>query len=246
MTMAMAADTAPPRIYVGQVFAQSLSVAWTRLPALAVLAFAFIFVPQALTGFLPPELERIGLIAGLPGLLFEGAAALITYRQVSSSEPIGAIEALRAAMRRFGSLWGMGIISGLGIGLGTLLLIVPGVFLIIAWMPATAAIVAEDIGATTGLDRAWSLTRGCRWALAGLLLLIVGVSLAVALVCVVAATATTVFVPEAIGEQIIVFLLAPLAVTLIQVIAVVPGAAAYAALRAAKEGAGGDVAAIFE
>ncbi len=68
----------------------------------------------------------------------------------------------RHGHRRFMSIFGSGIFSGLGIGLGLLLLIFPGIFLAARWSAAVPAIIAEDCGATDSLRSSWDRTEASR------------------------------------------------------------------------------------
>lgn len=72
---------------------------------------------------------------------------------------------------RFLSLWGMSILTGLGILLGVIALIVPGLYLAARWFVAAPAILAEDISAGDGMSRSWDLTAPTVWSIFGLLLI---------------------------------------------------------------------------
>ena len=80
-------------------------------------------------------------------------------------------ESLRMAVSRLGRLIGLSILMGLGLTLGFVLCIVPGVWLAVAWSLAFVALVAEDLGATAALRRSYSLVRGRFWPTFGVLLI---------------------------------------------------------------------------
>jgi hypothetical protein len=67
-------------------------------------------------------------------------------------------------------LFGMAILSGLGMLVGLLLLIVPGVILYVMWSVSAPALVEERLGPIEALGRSRELTRGARWKVFGLLL----------------------------------------------------------------------------
>ena len=131
-TIAIAAD--PARLEVGRCVIATLRVLWRRGFTLMLLAAPFVFLPELLAALLPPELATVRLAAGLPGLIFVGGATQITYADLASDRPVGIVEAMSEGAGNFGSLWGVGLISNIGAGLGALLLIVPGVLLLVAWM----------------------------------------------------------------------------------------------------------------
>lgn len=55
----------------------------------------------------------------------------------------------------FGSYFGIAILSGLGILLGFVFLIIPGVFLMVRWAPAYGYAMAEDSGVMVALERSF-------------------------------------------------------------------------------------------
>ena len=60
------------------------------------------------------------------------------------------------------------IIYGLAVGIGTVLFIVPGLFLAVSLVFAQPAVILEDAGVIEALKRSWSLTSGNRLKLFGL------------------------------------------------------------------------------
>lgn len=58
--------------------------------------------------------------------------------------------------RRYLSLFGSSLLSGLGIGLGFVLLIIPGIYLSGRWLSCTAYVVAEGKRSSESLSASWS------------------------------------------------------------------------------------------
>ena len=89
----------------------------------------------------------------------------------------------RPSRRTFGagflSYFGASFLSGLGMLLGFILLVAPGIYLMGRWSVATGLVVAEDEVANRSLARSWDLTRASHWALFGAALVCVVVSLAI-------------------------------------------------------------------
>jgi hypothetical protein len=77
---------------------------------------------------------------------------------------------LRFAVRRLGGLFGVAIIGGLLVGLATLALIVPGIWLFVMFSVAVPAMLLERIGPWNALRRSFRLVRHRWWATAGALL----------------------------------------------------------------------------
>ncbi len=65
------------------------------------------------------------------------------------------------------------ILVGLGIGLGAILLIVPGIILSCYWFVAIPASAIERVGPVTAINRSVTLTQGYRWQIFGLAVIFV-------------------------------------------------------------------------
>ncbi len=85
-------------------------------------------------------------------------------------------ELFSAAMPFIGTLFLFSILAGLAIGLGLLLLIVPGLILITIWSVAAPSIVVENRGVIEAFGRSRELVRGEGWSVfAVILLTLIGV-----------------------------------------------------------------------
>lgn len=81
---------------------------------------------------------------------------------------------LRAEGNRFWLYLGMIILTMIGLLIGFLLLIVPGVILMVRWSASTGYLLGKGDGVVESLSSSWRATRGHGWSifLAGLLLII--------------------------------------------------------------------------
>jgi hypothetical protein len=146
---------------------------------------------------------------------------------------------LQKGLGRFFPVLGAAVCAGVGIGLGTLLFVLPGIILATMWYVAIPACVLEGMGPFAALSRSASLTRGSRWKVFGLSLVI----------------ALTIAVPAAILQGVLGFTLGWTGLVLGNYIgrvlggafAAITAAVLYHDLRAAKEGIDVDrIAAVFE
>lgn len=78
----------------------------------------------------------------------------------------------------FGSYFGLAIVSGLGMALGLLLLVIPGLILFVRWAPAYGYVMGEGTGITDGLGKAWQQSAPHFWPIALAMLVPVGFNLA--------------------------------------------------------------------
>lgn len=65
----------------------------------------------------------------------------------------------------FGSYFAVGFLSGLGVIIGLVLLIVPGLYLMARWSLASALVLARSMKATSALRASAEATRPCVWKL---------------------------------------------------------------------------------
>jgi uncharacterized membrane protein len=79
---------------------------------------------------------------------------------------------LTASLSKVLPLLGLTILLTLALVVGTILLIVPGIILYIMWCVTTPALVAEDIGVFEAFSRSQELTKGNRWRIFGIFLLL--------------------------------------------------------------------------
>ena len=84
-------------------------------------------------------------------------------------------------------IW-VSLIVGLGVGIGTLLLVVPGVYLFVAWSVAVPVLLGENLRGMAALRRSRELVRGRWWACAGVLVLAFLLAIIVAAVILLALT----------------------------------------------------------
>lgn len=68
------------------------------------------------------------------------------------------------------TVFGIGLVGGLGIILGLLLLVIPGIFLIVRWSISVPLALAEDVGVTDSLRASYEETEGAFWPILLLLL----------------------------------------------------------------------------
>jgi hypothetical protein len=127
----------------------------------------------------------LSVVALLVGSLWLQGALTATVADLRDGRADATIEATFKRVRPYlGTLFVAGLLTGIGIALGLVALIVPGLFLLTRWILVTPAVVLEGLGATEALRRSWSLVRGHGWTVFGIILVTI----------LLAAIAQTVFV----------------------------------------------------
>ncbi len=247
MTAGTASTNLLPRLSVGWVVRKTFVVVGRRWPGIAALSALFALLPTVIAMFIPDSVHGLAnVVTGLPLLVFDGAVVLITYRELEGPAPISSQDAVQQGFRRFFPLWGLGIITGIAEVIGVLLLIVPGLILLVGWLPATAVLMIEGCGPMKALDRAWTLTRGERWRIAAVVAIFSGGVVALFLPLVLAGAAIGAMLgSQGPASQAAIGVAAGVWAAALYAFAAVGGAVVYAGLRQVKEGASADIAAVF-
>jgi hypothetical protein len=173
---------AAPEFRIGNVFSRTWSVFSGHF-----LTFILVTGIANLPTLLAPS-PNPGAVAGLTfqsvgvpiilGLLvmvlwvISQAVLLYAAFQAMRGRPINLAESARIGLRRFLPIIGLIVSVGVLTGLASILLIVPGIMLYLAWFVATPVCVVEQLGPFASMGRSRELTRGHRWKIFGMLLLI--------------------------------------------------------------------------
>jgi hypothetical protein len=100
--------------------------------------------------------------------------------QAMRMRPVSLGESMRVGLSRVFAVILLALLMGLLGGLAALLLIVPALIVMTMWFVSTPACVVERTGPWTSMKRSAALTKGHRWKVFGLLLLLILLSLIVA------------------------------------------------------------------
>jgi hypothetical protein len=171
---------------IGRVLTRAFStIGANPLPVFGI-TFLLAAVPQALVTVISlarPEIGDPNLRDFVPitasgwfaSLVFstvtQGALARVTASHAEGGRAtIG--EALRTGLRAMLPLLGLGVLMTLGLGVGFALLFVPGVMLWVTWSVAAPALAEERCGVLRAFARSRELTRGARWKIFALELVV--------------------------------------------------------------------------
>lgn len=135
---------------------------------------------MALAGLVPSFMintsdpSGLGVLANLP--LFYGSLLIVSIvnfifigamihrmNSVTSEQLSGIGSSLRIGLRKFLPMFAMSLLYGLAVMAGTILLIIPGIFLSVAFILAHIALITENRGPIDALGRSWELVKNNWW-----------------------------------------------------------------------------------
>ncbi len=172
---------------VGSVIGRTFSIygdqASVLLPAAAVV-FVAIGVVTALLVAIAPVLALVAAILSLAATtLFTGMVVELVADVQDGRRDATVGQLLKAATPVLGQLILVGIVAGIGIAIGFVLIIVPGLILITIWSVAAPVVVLENPGGLRALGRSRELVRGNGWSVFGVILvLVIGVGILAAVI----------------------------------------------------------------
>jgi hypothetical protein len=184
--MATLDDIYPRKLEIGRVLQRTVWVLGRQPVAIFSLALVLSSLPTAYS------LYRLRVVFDLdsdPSLIFHSPTAwahslismfLHAFFQATvfavvmgqlAGRPTTPREVLAAGGKFFLPLFAVNLLALLGIALGCIALVVPGIMLAMAWFVVSPALVVERTGITEVFGRSADLTRNNRWRLLGLFLI---------------------------------------------------------------------------
>jgi hypothetical protein len=162
-----------PRLDVGSVIRRVFHIyvdqASVLMPAAAVV-FVFTGIIAALLVVANPGLLLVALIIDLVAVtLFTGMVVELVADVQDGKRDASPGQLLRAVTPVLGQLILVGIVAAIGIVIGFVLIIVPGLILITIWSVAAPVVVLERPGVFAALSRSRELVRGNGWQVFGVI-----------------------------------------------------------------------------
>jgi hypothetical protein len=185
-----------------------------------------LLIPAALVVFVPVAIISGLIYAGdvsiFGALLVAAVATIATYwfqgmvveaaRDILDGRRDHTVGSLvRSATQVLGPLVVAGILAGIGITIGLILVIVPGLFLLTIWAVIAPVIVIERAGAIASFGRSRELVRGNGWQVFGVIVALFLLQFVVtAVIQAIANSVSDSFAAYTIGDLLVRLLVAPL------------------------------------
>jgi hypothetical protein len=190
------------RISVGDVISETFSIYGQNLGALLGSAIVVFVVVGLIAGLLQAGggliLVLLGAAVRVAGqALYTGFVVELVrdVRDGRRDETVG--DLFSAAMPFILPLIGFGILFGIGVAIGFVLIVIPGLILLTFWSVGAPAIVVEGIGPIDAFGRSWRLVRGEAWPVFGALFV------TFLIVLVIAAILGAIATPIGVGATIV-------------------------------------------
>ncbi|MGP0101680.1 MAG: YciC family protein [Solirubrobacteraceae bacterium] len=157
---------------IRRVFDIYVDQASVLMPAAAVV-FVFTGIVSALLVAASPALALLAVLISLVAItLFTGMVVQLVADVQDGRRDASPGQLLQAATPVLGQLILVGIVAGIGIVVGFILIIVPGLILITIWSVAAPVVVLERPGVFAALRRSRELVRGNGWQVFGVILVL--------------------------------------------------------------------------
>ena len=178
------------QVTAGTILGRSFNVVLKNLGVFLAISVLLNIPPLLVQLFVTQDMSprAASTINSIVGMLFGGLVTGALLHGVVQSLGGGKAQlgpSMRAAMGRFGPIFLVSLLYGLGVGLGLMLLIVPGVLLACIWYVAVPVTLIEKRGVMASFSRSGDLTKGYRMALFVTLLVFFGVALVISMVVLV-------------------------------------------------------------
>jgi len=245
------ADGSGAQFDFGRVVSRTFGLIARNFVPFSILSAIFVGVPAVVASLIQPGLAGRDpgmtslvavlalLVSVLAGLVLQGALTRASIDDLSG-KGVSVGTALSTGLGVLLPMLGLGIIVGLGIVAGSMLLLIPGIYLALRWAVAAPVLVVEKLGVFASIGRSAVLTQNHRWAILGLVVLYVILVFVLYIIVGLALPGATMalygLTPETPPAFILIFLVVIQILT--SMVATVGGAAVYFELRQIKEGVG--------
>jgi uncharacterized membrane protein len=178
-------DRSPAAIRIGDVFGQSrkmFTARWAIYSGIVMIAYAPMLAVNARNGWTTPvgrasigfdfKATLLGSLLAIAILMLAHAAIYFSVSQEISGRPFSVGQSIKAAFRQSPALIAVVLLTWLYAIFAALLLVVPAIIVFCVYAVASPACVAERIGPIKAMSRSAFLTKGNRWRVFGLMILL--------------------------------------------------------------------------
>lgn len=220
------------KLDTADTISQAFSIYGQQAGVLLPVAFGLFLLVAVVSGLLGGELVLIPVVLAVSTIastLYQGMVVELVHDVQDGRRDSSVGQLLRSAAPVLLTLIVAGFLAGLGIGIGFLLLIVPGLILLTIWSVIAPAIVVERKGVFEAFGRSRELVKGHGWQVFGVIVTVLLIVIVVRIVF----SAIAAGVDDSTGVRIALDVIAS---TITAPITALVAAVLYFKLRALEEG----------
>jgi ABC-type multidrug transport system fused ATPase/permease subunit len=171
---------------------------WRHFLPLAFVVFLAIALISLVLALLLGWLGAVlGTLIGFVGIFWlQGALCEAVADVRDGRADLSISDTLQRVRPRVAPLLGAGVLAGLGVAIGLILLVVPGLILLTWWSLIVPVIVLERVAAMDSFGRSRALVRGNGWNVFGVIILTVLILLAFVIVFAILAAVLLGWLPD--------------------------------------------------
>ncbi len=163
------------KLDIGGTLSQAFSIYGSQAGVLLPVAFGLFLIVAVINAILAHSLILVPLtlaVSVVAGTLYQGMVVGLVSDVQDGRRDSSVEDLVRSTGPVILPLIGAGILAGLGIGIGFLLLIIPGLILLTIWSVIAPVIVVERSGAIDAFGRSRELVRGNGWQVFGVIVIV--------------------------------------------------------------------------
>jgi hypothetical protein len=162
------------KLEIGSVLSEVFSIYGSQAGVLLPIAFWLFLLVAVVNGLIAGSLIMLAValaVSTIASTLYQGTVVELVSDVQDGRRDSSVGDLLRSATPFILPLIGAGILAGLGIGIGLILLVVPGLFLATIWAVIAPVIVVERKGVFDAFGRSHELVRGNGWPVLGVIVI---------------------------------------------------------------------------
>lgn len=183
---------------------------FTRFVLVAVAVFVVLGLVEALVSSIGDDdgialvfWAIVGIVISIVGYFWLQGTLVEAVRDVRDGRAdVPVAELFKRTQPRLPALIAAGLVAGIAVGIGLILFIVPGLFLLTHWFLIAPVIVLEGRSAGESFGRSWELVRGHAWQAFGLIALTFVIVILAAIVIAIVAAVVLAPLPDVLGDWI--------------------------------------------
>lgn len=163
------------KLDVGGTLNSVFSIYGQQAGVLLPVAFVLYLIVAVISGLLDGSLILIPIsiaIGMIAATLYQGMVVELVHDVQDGQKDSSVGDLFDSILPVLAPLIGAGILAGIGIGIGFLILVVPGLILMTIWAVIAPAIVVEHCGVLEAFGRSRELVRGNGWQVFGVIVVI--------------------------------------------------------------------------